>query len=81
MITAILAVVTAIVGMISGIVTGDKNFMALKRAEWEGNIQRAHEKEITWYNTFKSQQMVIAIVVVIGFVLIGFMIWQSKKSK
>lgn len=74
MVTAIIALVTAIVSGAFAISQANKAQYEARQAEYQGNINFARQKELSYYGMFGSQERTKTIITIAGFVAIAALV-------
>ena len=78
MFAAIAAVVSAVVGLVSGIINSSAANLAALRQVNQANVDYARTKEITYYNAYQTLINTIGIILIGGLVLVGIIYYLNK---
>jgi hypothetical protein len=79
MVALIGAIVSAVAGIVGNVNNSATGQLLTYRAENESSIQYSRQKNLTFYNAYKNQLLVLGGIALIGFVFIMFIVYQSKK--
>lgn len=78
MFTVIAAIISAVVGMVSGIIKSNAaSFSAMMQAN-QGNVDFARGKEMTYYNAYIFWVKVIGFILLGGLVIAGVIYYTNK---
>lgn len=80
MITAILALVGTIVSGVFGAVNAAKASYEIRQRERQANIDFERGKELSYYSTYKNQEMIKGLAILAGIILIVILVVKSKKK-
>lgn len=78
MVTAILGLITAIVGMVSGMFKNSAASLQQMLQITQANVEYAREKEITYYQAYQQLIKIIGIILIGGIVIIGIIYYFNR---